>query len=153
MAGIPIVCAVSAPSSLAVDAGRRFGMTLVGFLRGSRFNIYTHAERITSNRTGQAPVSVPPSRISARFCTNWKPNRPLTQRLPLVTSWSSGEVTLTIVVVLDVQRQIAADAAVGADRVASASGADSSQVPAARWSCSLLNMSAPVGQTAMQLPQ
>jgi FdhD protein len=47
VAGIPIVCAVSAPSSLAVDAGRRFGMTLVGFLRGSRFNIYTNAERIT----------------------------------------------------------------------------------------------------------
>ena len=48
VAGIPIVCAVSAPSSLAVDAGRRFGMTLVGFLRGSRFNIYTRAERITA---------------------------------------------------------------------------------------------------------
>ena len=48
VAGIPIVCAVSAPSSLAVDAGRRFGMTLVGFLRGSRFNIYSHPERITA---------------------------------------------------------------------------------------------------------
>jgi FdhD protein len=47
VAGIPIVCAVSAPSSLAVDAGRRFRMTLVGFLRGSRFNIYTNPERIT----------------------------------------------------------------------------------------------------------
>ena len=54
VAGIPIVCAVSAPSSLAVDAGRRFGMTLVGFLRGSRFNIYTHPERIT----GAAPKGV-----------------------------------------------------------------------------------------------
>jgi FdhD protein len=48
VAGLPVVCAVSAPSSLAVDAGRRFGMTLVGFLRGSRFNIYTHPERIVT---------------------------------------------------------------------------------------------------------
>ena len=47
-AGIPIVCAVSAPSSLAVDAARRFGMTLVGFLRGERFNAYTRADRIAS---------------------------------------------------------------------------------------------------------
>jgi FdhD protein len=47
-AGIPIVCAVSAPSSLAVDAARRFGITLVGFLRGNRFNIYTRPERISA---------------------------------------------------------------------------------------------------------
>ena len=44
--GIPVLCAVSAPSSLAVATAERFGQTVVGFLRDDRFNVYTHPERI-----------------------------------------------------------------------------------------------------------
>jgi FdhD protein len=45
-AGVPILCAVSAPSSLAVEAADRLDQTVVGFLRGDRFNVYTHPERV-----------------------------------------------------------------------------------------------------------
>ena len=46
VAGIPIVSAVSAPTSLAVEAGDRFGMTIVGFVRDGRLNVYTGSDRV-----------------------------------------------------------------------------------------------------------
>jgi FdhD protein len=45
-AGIPVLGAVSAPSSLAVQTAERLGVTVVGFLRGERFNVYTHPARV-----------------------------------------------------------------------------------------------------------
>ncbi len=46
VAGIPLLAAVSAPSSLAVQVAKEFNMTLIGFLRGNTFNIYSGPERI-----------------------------------------------------------------------------------------------------------
>jgi FdhD protein len=46
LAGAPIVVAVSAPSRLAVDIAERHGVTVCGFARGTRFNVYSHGRRV-----------------------------------------------------------------------------------------------------------
>ncbi len=46
MLGVPVVAAVSAPSSLAIDLAERFNIALVGFVRGARCNVYSHAWRV-----------------------------------------------------------------------------------------------------------
>jgi FdhD protein len=57
VAGIPILSAVSAPSSLAVDLAEEMNMTLVGFVRGDSFNVYTAPRRIRFARNNAPGVS------------------------------------------------------------------------------------------------
>lgn len=50
VAGIPVIAAVSAPSSLAVEAAQRLGVTVCGFVRGDTYNIYSHPQRVDLDR-------------------------------------------------------------------------------------------------------
>ena len=68
MAGIPILAAVSAPSSLAAELAAELRMTLIGFLRGDSMVIYTGSERVRAAETAvadPAPAATAPARPSA----------------------------------------------------------------------------------------
>jgi FdhD protein len=65
MARAPIVCAISAPSSLAVRLAGDFGVTLVGFLHGNRFNVYPRPDRICGLDVDTACASGQAARLEA----------------------------------------------------------------------------------------
>ncbi|GAA4016696.1 formate dehydrogenase accessory sulfurtransferase FdhD [Hymenobacter fastidiosus] len=58
VAGIPIMAAVGAPSSLAVQAATNFGMTLLGFVRQQRYNVYCHGWRLVNQQPAGGPDKV-----------------------------------------------------------------------------------------------
>ncbi|MFE3110232.1 formate dehydrogenase accessory sulfurtransferase FdhD [Kitasatospora indigofera] len=62
LAGVPLLAAVSAPSSLAADLAEELGLTLVGFLRGESANVYTRPDRVTA---GPDPAPAPAGTVAA----------------------------------------------------------------------------------------
>ena len=94
------------------------------------------------------PVRYP----AGRSWTDWNPKRPLMHRWPSVIDASIGDVTLTTESSCTCRVSVQPTPQYG-QIVSVVAWADSSQVPAARMSCSERNISAPVGQTPMQLPQ
>jgi FdhD protein len=63
LAGIPVLAAVSAPSTLAVDLATEAGLTLAGFVRGRTMNVYAHPERVVV-AARESPEELPQSRLS-----------------------------------------------------------------------------------------
>ena len=134
-----------------------FHDSLVALIVDARTPLATHSHRgatPTLSRTLSADLSEPggyPSR-PGRSLTNWKPKRPLMQRWPSVTLESSGDITFTTSASWTTRSSEQPTPQYG-QIVLVTVWVDSSQVPSARMSCSDLNISAPVGQTPMQLPQ
>ncbi len=77
-ARIPIIAAVSAPSSLAVEFAQENGQTLVGFLRGNAMNVYAHPERIHARAAAMPNISQPQTMqaVSDSRLNGTEPNEP-----------------------------------------------------------------------------